>query len=248
VSRSGATRLLCFRRRQDLRYRVYSIEKPAMTKTKSKKTKTTKVKPTKTKPTKTSLSESDSTGPVRCRWASSEVNIPYHDEEWGVPLHDDRRLFELLILEGAQAGLSWDTVLKKRARYREVFDGFDPEMVAQYDKRKVKGLLADPGIIRNRLKVAAAIDNAKAFLAVQKEFGSFDAYVWRFVGGKPVRNAWKAHSGLPAKTKESDALSKDLQGRGFRFVGSTICYAFMQATGMVNDHIVGCFRYEEVGR
>ncbi len=194
------------------------------------------------------MAKSKSSELVRCRWASSEVNIPYHDEEWGVPLHNDRRLFELLILEGAQAGLSWDTVLKKRARYREVFDGFDPRVVAQYDKRKVKALLADPGIIRNRLKVAAAIDNAKAFLAVQKEFGSFDAYVWRFVGGKPLRNAWTAHAGLPAKTKESDALSKDLQGRGFRFVGSTICYAFMQATGMVNDHMVGCFRYEQVGR
>ena len=179
----------------------------------------------------------------RCSWASNELNIPYHDEEWGVPVHDEHRWFEMLILEGAQAGLSWDTVLKKRARYREVFDGFDPAMVARYDKKKVKALLADPGIIRNRLKVAAAIDNAKAFLAVQKEFGSFDAHVWRFVGGQPKRNAWKSHRGLPAKTAESDALSKDLQGRGFRFVGSTICYAFMQATGMVNDHLVDCFRY-----
>jgi DNA-3-methyladenine glycosylase I len=225
-----------------LYYGVCSIEKRAMTKTKP-----TKVKPTKTKPTKARLSESKPAGPVRCRWASNETNIPYHDEEWGVPLHDDRRLFELLILEGAQAGLSWDTVLKKRARYREVFDGFDPAVVAQYDTRKVKALLADPGIIRNRLKVAAAIDNAKAFLAVQKEFASFDAYVWRFVGGKPIRNAWKAHSALPAKTKESDELSEDLQARRFRFVGSTICYAFMQATGMVNDHMVGCFRYGQVG-
>jgi len=176
------------------------------------------------------------------------MNIPYHDEEWGVPLHDDRRLFEMLILEGAQAGLSWDTVLKKRGRYREVFDGFDPRVVAGYGQRKVKGLLADAGIIRNRLKVAAAIDNAKAFLEVQKEFGSFDAYLWRFVGGQPRQNAWRAYDRLPAKTKESDALSKDLQSRGFRFVGSTICYAFMQATGMVNDHIVGCFRYGQVGR
>jgi len=182
----------------------------------------------------------------RCGWASNELNIPYHDEEWGVPVHDDRRWFEMLILEGAQAGLSWDTVLKKRTRYREVFDGFDPAMVARYDKKKVKALLADPGIIRNRLKVAATIDNAKAFLAVQKEFGSFDAYVWRFVGGQTKRNAWKAHRGLPAKTAESDALSKDLQGRGFRFVGSTICYAFMQATGLVNDHLVDCFRYRAV--
>ena len=182
----------------------------------------------------------------RCGWASNELNIPYHDEEWGVPVHDEHRWFEMLILEGAQAGLSWDTVLKKRARYREVFDGFDPRKVARYDKKKVKALLADPGIIRNRLKVAATIGNAKAFLAVQKEFGSFDAYVWRFVGGQPKRNAWKVHRGLPAKTAESDALSKDLQKRGFRFVGSTICYALMQATGLVNDHLVDCFRYAAV--
>jgi len=185
-------------------------------------------------------------GLQRCHWAKNELNIPYHDEEWGVPVHDDRRLFEMLILEGAQAGLSWDTVLKKRARYREVFDGFDPARVARYDARKVQALLADPGIIRNRLKIAATIDNARAFLAVQRELGSFDAYVWRFVGGKPKRNAWKVHRGLPAKTAESDALSKDLQARGFRFVGSTICYAFMQAVGMVNDHLVDCFRYREV--
>jgi DNA-3-methyladenine glycosylase I len=184
----------------------------------------------------------------RCRWASSEVNIPYHDEEWGVPLHHDQKLFEMLILEGAQAGLSWDTVLKKRARYQEVFDGFDPAKVARYDAKKVKALLADPGIIRNRLKIAATIDSAKAFLAVQKEFGSFDAYLWRFVGGKPKQNTWKRHKGLPAKTAESDALSKDLQARGFRFVGSTICYAFMQATGMVNDHLVDCFRYRALGK
>jgi DNA-3-methyladenine glycosylase I len=182
----------------------------------------------------------------RCTWASNELNIPYHDEEWGVPVHDDRHFFEMLILEGAQAGLSWDTVLRKRARYREVFDNFDPAKVAKYDKKKVKALLADPGIIRNRLKIAATIENAKAFLAVQQEFGSFDAYVWRFVGGRPKHNAWKVHRGLPAKTAESDALSKDLQKRGFRFVGSTICYAFMQATGMVNDHLVNCFRYREV--
>jgi DNA-3-methyladenine glycosylase I len=220
-----------------------SSENPAMTKAKPKKT-----KPTQARTTKIRLGESKPAGPVRCRWASNEMNIPYHDEEWGVPLHDDRRLFELLILEGAQAGLSWDTVLKKRARYREVFDGFDPKAVARYDQHKVKELLADAGIIRNRLKVAAAIDNAKAFLEVQREFGSFDAYVWRFVGGKPRQNAWMAHDGLPAKTRESDALSKDLLARGFRFVGSTICYAFMQATGMVNDHIVGCFRYGQVGR
>jgi DNA-3-methyladenine glycosylase I len=182
----------------------------------------------------------------RCHWATSELNIPYHDEEWGVPLHDDRALFELLILEGAQAGLSWDTVLKKRARYREVFDGFNVEKVARYDKKKVRELLNDAGIIRNKLKIAATISNALAFLNVQAEFGSFDKYIWQFVGGKPKRNAWKTHKRLPAKTAESDAMSKDLQKRGFRFVGSTICYAFMQATGMVNDHLVGCFRYEEL--
>jgi DNA-3-methyladenine glycosylase I len=182
----------------------------------------------------------------RCYWATSELNIPYHDKEWGVPLHDDRGLFELLILEGAQAGLSWDTVLKKRARYREVFDRFDAEKVARYDKKKVRELLKDAGIIRNKLKIAATISNAQAFLKVQEEFGTFDAYIWRFVGGKPKQNGWKTHNRLPAKTAESDAMSKDLQKRGFRFVGSTICYAFMQATGMVNDHLVGCFRYEEL--
>jgi DNA-3-methyladenine glycosylase I len=182
----------------------------------------------------------------RCHWATSDLNIPYHDEEWGVPLHDDRALFELLILEGAQAGLSWDTVLKKRARYREVFDGFDVEKVARYDKKKVRELLKDAGIIRNRLKIAATISNAQAFLNVQKEFGSFDKYIWQFVGGKPNQNAWKTHNRLPAKTMESDAMSKDLQKRGFRFVGSTICYAFMQATGMVNDHLVKCFRYSKL--
>jgi DNA-3-methyladenine glycosylase I len=183
---------------------------------------------------------------VRCHWAANELNTPYHDEEWGVPLHDDRALFELLILEGAQAGLSWDTVLKKRPRYREVFDGFDVEKVARYDKKKVRELLKDAGIIRNKLKIAATISNAQAFLKVQEEFGSFDKYIWQFVGGKTKQNAWKAHNRLPAKTAESDAMSKDLQKRGFRFVGSTICYAFMQATGMVNDHLVSCFRYAEV--
>jgi len=182
----------------------------------------------------------------RCHWATSELNIPYHDEEWGVPLHDDRALFELLILEGAQAGLSWDTVLKKRARYREVFDGFDVEKVARYDKKKVRELLKDAGIIRNRLKIAATISNAQAFLKLREEFGSFDAYIWRFVDGAPKQNAWKTQARLPAKTAESDAMSKDLQKRGFRFVGSTICYAFMQATGMVNVHPVRCFRYEEL--
>ena len=177
----------------------------------------------------------------RCQWAANEWNIPYHDQEWGVPVHDDRLLFEFLILEGAQAGLSWDTILRKRARYRQVFDNFDPRSVARYGARKIRALLADPGIVRNRLKIRAAIDNARAFLEVQREFGSFDAYVWRFVGGKPKRNAWGSHKRVPAKTRESDAMSKDLKKRGFRFVGSTICYAFMQATGMVNDHLTSCF-------
>ena len=185
---------------------------------------------------------------VRCTWATNELNIPYHDDEWGVPVHDEHKWFELLILEGAQAGLSWDTVLKKRARYREVFDGFDPEKVARYDKKKVRELLKDAGIIRNRLKIDATIGNAGAFLEVQKEFGTFDAYIWRFVGGQPKQNAWSAHKRLPTKTAESDALSKDLKKRGFRFVGSTICYAFMQATGLVNDHLVTCFRYAELSR
>ena len=183
---------------------------------------------------------------VRCSWAAKEINIPYHDEEWGVPVHDDRKLFEFLILEGAQAGLSWDTILQKRARYREVFAGFDPEKVARFDAKKVRSLLGDPGIIRNRLKVASAIGNARAFLQVQEEFGSFNAYLWRFVEGRPLQNAWKTPKRVPARTKESDALSKDLIKRGFRFVGSTICYATMQAVGMVNDHLVACFRYEEV--
>ena len=176
------------------------------------------------------------------------MNIPYHDEEWGVPVHDEHTWFEFLILEGAQAGLSWDTILKKRARYREVFDGFNPEKVARYDKKKVRELLGDAGIIRNRLKIDATIGNAQAFLEIQKEFGSFDAYVWRFVSGKPRQNAWKTHNRVPARTLESDALSKDLKKRGFRFVGSTICYALMQATGMVNDHLVSCFRYAELSR
>jgi DNA-3-methyladenine glycosylase I len=182
---------------------------------------------------------------VRCRWAKNPLNIAYHDEEWGVPLHDDRKWFELLTLEGAQAGLSWDTVLRKRDRYREVFDGFDPEKVAGYGAKKVRQLLADPGIIRNRLKIAATISNAQAFLKVQQEFGNFDAYVWRFVNGTPKQNAWKRK--VPARTKESDALSKDLTQRGFRFVGSTICYALMQAAGMVNDHAVTCYRFKELG-
>jgi len=183
---------------------------------------------------------------IRCRWATNELNIPYHDEEWGVPLHDDRALFELLILEGAQAGLSWDTVLMKRARYREVFERFDVAKVARYDKKKVRELLKDAGIIRNRLKIASTISNAQAFLRVQEEFGSFDRYIWQFVGGAPKQNKRKTHKSLPAKTTESDAMSKDLKKRGFRFVGSTICYAFMQATGMVNDHLVSCFRHGEL--
>jgi len=183
---------------------------------------------------------------VRCPWAKNELNMAYHDEEWGVPVHNEHTWFEFLILEGAQAGLSWDTILKKRARYREVFDGFDPEKVARYDKKKVRELLADAGIIRNKLKISATIGNAQALLKVQEEFGTFDAYIWRFVGGRPKQNAWKTHKKVPAKTAESDALSKDLIKRGFRFVGSTICYALMQATGMVNDHIVVCFRYAEI--
>ena len=183
---------------------------------------------------------------VRCTWAKNEVNIAYHDEEWGVPVHDEDTWFEFLILEGAQAGLSWDTILRKRARYREVFDGFDPKKVARYNKKKARELLRDAGIIRNRLKIAAAIGNAQAFLKVQEEFGTFDAYIWRFVGGRPKQNARKAHKQIPAKTAESDALSKDLQKRGFKFVGSTICYALMQATGMVNDHLVSCFRHGEL--
>jgi DNA-3-methyladenine glycosylase I len=185
---------------------------------------------------------------VRCDWAKKEVNIPYHDEEWGVPVHNERKWFEFLILEGAQAGLSWDTILRKRVRYREVFDGFDPEKVARYDRRKVRELLADAGIIRNRLKIDAAIGNARAFLKVQEEFGTFDSYIWRFIGGRARQNVWKTHKRVPARTVESDALSKDLQKRGFRFVGSTICYALMQATGMVNDHLVSCFRYRELSR
>lgn len=188
----------------------------------------------------------DSSQPVRCAWASSELSIRYHDEEWGVPAHDDRTLFEFLILEGAQAGLSWNTILNKRDNYRKAFDGFDPARVARYDRGKLARLLRDPGIVRNKLKVASAVGNAKAFLQVQKEFGSFDAYVWKFVGGKPRVNSPKSLKQLLASTPESDAMSKDLKSRGFNFVGSTICYAFMQAVGMVNDHVVGCFRYEEL--
>jgi DNA-3-methyladenine glycosylase I len=183
---------------------------------------------------------------VRCRWASNPLSVRYHDREWGLPLHRDRGLFEFLILEGAQAGLSWNTILQKRRNYRAAFDGFDPAKIARYDRRKVKALLQDEGIVRNRSKIASAIGNARAFLATRKEFGSFDRYIWQFVGGKPIVNRWNLGQRLPARTEESDAMSQDLKKRGFNFVGSTICYAFMQAVGMVNDHAVECFRYREV--
>jgi DNA-3-methyladenine glycosylase I len=185
---------------------------------------------------------------TRCDWAGATdpLYLRYHDEEWGRPEHDDRALFELLCLEAAQAGLSWITVLRKREAYRRAFDGFDPARVAAYDEAKIAELLTDAGIIRNRAKLAATIENARRFLRVQEEYGSFDAYVWRFVGGLPKQNAWRSLREVPATTAESDALSKDLKSRGFKFVGSTICYAFMQATGMVNDHIVSCFRHPEV--
>lgn len=182
----------------------------------------------------------------RCPWSKSALYEQYHDTEWGVPVHDDRLLFEFLILEGAQAGLSWETILKKRHNYREAFDNFDPAAVARYGKRKQTSLLANAGIVRNRLKIAAAIQNAQCFLAVQEEFGSFDQYIWQFVGNRPQQNAWKMMQKVPARTPESDAMSKDLARRGFKFVGSTICYAFMQAVGMVNDHLVGCFRHAEL--
>jgi len=185
----------------------------------------------------------------RCAWAASTpLFYPYHDEEWGVPSHTDRHLFEMLILEGAQAGLSWATILKKRRAYRKAYDDFDAAKVARYSVRKVAALLADEGIVRNRLKVAASIGNARAFLAVQDEFGSFDTYVWTFVGGKPRQNSWTSLTQVPTRTAESDAMSRDLQQRGFRFVGSTICYAFMQAVGMVNDHTTDCFRRRDVAR
>ena len=182
----------------------------------------------------------------RCAWAQTPLNMAYHDNEWGVPLHDDLRLFEFLVLEGAQAGLSWNTVLKKREHYCHVFDAFDPSKVALYDEAKVAALLSDPGIIRNRLKVAAAIVNAQRFLEVQQQFGSFDAYLWQFVEGRPIINVWADKSQVPARTVISDRLSKDLGQRGFKFVGSTICYALMQAVGMVNDHTVECYRYSQL--
>ena len=180
----------------------------------------------------------------RCPWPMQDpLYVAYHDQEWGVPVHDDRRLFEFLILEGAQAGLSWITILKKRDNYRRAFDNFDAEKIARYNSRKIQKLLADPGIVRNRLKIESAVRNAKAYLAVRDEFGSFDRYLWQFVGGRPIRNQWKSLKQIPARTAESDALSRDLGRRGFKFVGSTICYAFMQAVGMVNDHTTDCFRY-----
>jgi DNA-3-methyladenine glycosylase I len=183
---------------------------------------------------------------VRCSWAKGDEYIQYHDLEWGVPVHDDRLLFEFLILEGAQAGLSWATILKKRDNYRKAFDQFDPALVAKYGKKKQASLLGNAGIVRNRLKIGSAISNANAFLAVQDEFGSFDDFIWSFVDGKPLQNSWKSLKDIPAHTADSDALSKELKRRGFRFVGSTICYAFMQATGMVNDHLVECFRYKQL--
>lgn len=182
----------------------------------------------------------------RCAWAQSNLMISYHDEEWGLPLHDERLLFEFLILEGAQAGLSWSTILQKRPYYRRVFDQFDPLMIADYDEQKFADLMNDPGIVRNQRKIRAAIQNARAFLEVQKEFGSFDAYIWRFVEGKPLTNAWKSLADIPPQTPLSEALSKDLIQRKFAFVGPKVCYAYMQATGMVNDHLVDCFRYQEV--
>jgi len=182
---------------------------------------------------------------IRCPWPTQENMIRYHDEEWGVPVHDDRRLFEFLILEGAQAGLSWQTVLNKRENYRAAFDAFDAEKIARYGDQKIVELLANPGIIRNRLKIHATIQNAKSFLKVREEFGSFDKYLWRFVDGKPIVNHRKSMKEVPARTEISDAMSKDLLKRGFKFVGSTICYAYMQATGMVNDHLVTCFRHKQ---
>lgn len=183
----------------------------------------------------------------RCAWAlSSQQYLDYHDKEWGVPVHDDRKLFEMLILEGVQAGLSWSLILKKRDGYLQAFDGFDAHKIAHYDDRKVQELLANPEIVRNRLKIQAAIQNARAFLELQSQYGSFDAFLWRFVGGQPIQNAWKTLQEIPASTRESDAVSKELKRQGFTFVGTTICYAFMQAVGMVNDHTVECFRWQEL--
>jgi DNA-3-methyladenine glycosylase I len=183
---------------------------------------------------------------TRCGWAKNDLAIRYHDTEWGVPLHDDRKLFEFLILEGAQAGLSWDTILAKRENYRAAFDNFDAAKIAVYDEQKLAELMQNAGIVRNRLKIASAVQNARGYLNVVEEFGGFDNFIWQFVGGKPIRNAWETMKEVPAKTAVSDAMSKDLRKRGFNFVGSTILYAFMQATGMVNDHLVSCFRYKEI--
>lgn len=185
---------------------------------------------------------------TRCAWVKSKLDIVYHDEEWGVPLHDDRALFELLILEGAQAGLSWSTILNKRENYRRAFDSFEAKKVAGYKNARIAKLLDNPGIVRNRLKINSAVENAKAFLTVQKEFGTFDTYIWRFVDGSPIQNFWQSSKQVPASTAESVAMSKDLARRGFRFVGPTICYAFMQATGMVNDHVTDCFRHAQLLR
>jgi DNA-3-methyladenine glycosylase I len=185
----------------------------------------------------------------RCPWVGTDpLSVDYHDREWGVPVHDDRIHFEFLILDGAQAGLSWLTILRKRENYRKAFSGFDPRKVARFDRRKIERLLTDPGIVRNRLKIESSVANARAFLKVQKEFGSFDAYIWSFVGGRTKQNRWKTLKQIPAKTRESEAMSKDLVKRGFRFVGPTICYAYMQAAGLVNDHTIGCFRYRRLTR
>jgi DNA-3-methyladenine glycosylase I len=199
-------------------------------------------------PTSARSTSASSPSVVRCSWARNELAIAYHDEEWGVPLHDDKGLFEFLILEGAQAGLSWETILRKRKAYRAAFDRFDAAKVARYDARRVTRLLANPEIVRNRLKIASAVTNARAFLEVQQEFGSFDAYLWRFVDGVPKQNRWRRLGELPARTAESDAMSQDLKRRGFSFVGTTICYAIMQAVGLVNDHIITCFRYAPLSR
>jgi DNA-3-methyladenine glycosylase I len=183
---------------------------------------------------------------TRCSWPSDDLSIRYHDEEWGTPAHDDTTLFEFLILEGAQAGLSWETILKKRQHYRAAFDNFDPKKIARYDRRKIQSLMNNAGIIRNRLKIASAVQNAKAFLKVQDDFGSFDAYIWQFTGGVAIVNSRRSSKQVPARTPESDAMSKDLKNRGFSFVGTTICYAFMQAMGLVNDHLTTCFRYSQL--
>ena len=198
------------------------------------------------RPVRSSYSKMKDQNVIRCGWARNDLAILYHDKEWGVPVHDDRLLFEFLILEGAQAGLSWDTILRKRENYRAAFDGFDAKKVARYDRRKMQALLRNDGIVRNRLKIAASARNARAFLEVRREFGSFDRYIWQFVGGSPRVNAVRSMKDVPARTTESDAMSKDLKKRGFTFVGSTICYAFMQATGLVNDHLVDCFRYRQL--